>query len=241
MDALFQASPNSQVLVASIFNLESIRSAVLADNPTATFTLCNNTFFGASDVTRALVMNRLQQFNSVLSTGCATYANCKYDGGALFAHQWTRAEVSTVDNLHPSVVGQNMISTTLWNVGFWPDGSSTSPVFQIATSSLPPATRGTPYGPVTLQAVNLDSSTSPYTTTLKWGKVPSATGGKILLPRGTEARASSGVLSGTPSTKLPAGATSITVQAAEKVVTFNGKQKVVTKKTVQASIPLVIN
>ena len=90
MDALFQASPNSHVLVASIFSLESIRSAVLADNPSATFTLCNSTFFSASDAERAAIMSRLEQFNTVLSTECATYANCKYDGGALFAHQWTR-------------------------------------------------------------------------------------------------------------------------------------------------------
>jgi lysophospholipase L1-like esterase len=139
MDALFQVSPNSRVLVASIFSLESIRSAVLGDNPGATFSLCNSTFFSASDAARAAIMSRLQQFNAVLSTECATYANCQYDGGALFAHQWTRAEVSTVDNLHPSVAGQNMISTTLWNAGFWPSSSPSRPSATISS----PATGGT--------------------------------------------------------------------------------------------------
>ncbi len=144
MDALFQSSPNARVLVASIFSPESIRSAVLADDPNATFTLCSSTFFNASDAARAAIMSRLQQFNAVLSTECATYANCKYDGGALFAHQWTRAEVSTVDNLHPSVTGQNMISTTLWNAGVWANGGS--PFGGDDTGTIPP---DAPKGPVT--------------------------------------------------------------------------------------------
>ena len=149
MDALFQASPNSRVLVASIPSLESLRSAVLADNPSATFALCSGTFFDASDAARAAIMDRLEQFNAVLSTECATYANCQYDGGAFFAHQWTRAEVSTVDNVHPSVAGQNMISATLWNAGFWPNGGPPpggTPFGGDDTGTIPP---DAPKGPVT--------------------------------------------------------------------------------------------
>jgi YVTN family beta-propeller protein len=40
--------------------------------------------------------------------------------------------------------------------------------FAIVISSLSSATPGTAYGPVTLQAANVDPSTSPYVTTLKW-------------------------------------------------------------------------
>jgi len=148
MDALFQASPSSRVLVASIFSLESLRSAVLADNPSATFALCSSTFFNASDAARAAIMSRLQQFNAVLSTECATYTNCKYDGGALFAHQWTRAEVSTVDNLHPSVAGQNMISTTLWNAGFWPDSTSPTTTMTSSTTTASSTTTTTTLAPL---------------------------------------------------------------------------------------------
>ncbi len=98
----------------------------------------------------------------------------------------------------------------------------------IATTGLPAATPGTPYGPETLQAANLGSSTSPYVTTLKWKK--------ITLPKGLRL-SSAGVLSGTPNQKL-ATPTSITVQVTETVRTFNSKGKPVKiKASVQATIP----
>jgi hypothetical protein len=103
--------------------------------------------------------------------------------------------------------------------------------FSISTSTLPPATPGTAYGPVTLQAANVGTSTSPYSTTLKWKKVT--------LPKGLKL-SSAGVLSGTPSAKLAAGLSSVTVQVTETVTTLNGKMKVKTKTTVQATIPLTI-
>jgi hypothetical protein len=49
------------------------------------------------------------------------------------------------------------------------------------------------------------------------------------------------VLSGTPSAKLAAGPSAITVQVTETVVTLNGKKKVKTPTTVMAPIPLTIN
>jgi hypothetical protein len=103
--------------------------------------------------------------------------------------------------------------------------------FRISTSALPNAIPGTPYGPVTLQVADPGTSTSPYTTTLKWKK--------ITLPKGLKL-SSAGVLSGTPSTKLAAGPSSITVQVTETVTTLNGTKKVKTKTTVQATIPLTI-
>jgi len=68
-------------------------------------------------------------------------------------------------------------------------------------------------------------------TTLKWHK--------ITLPKGLKL-SSAGVLSGTPSAKLSAGPSSVTVQATETVTTLNGKKKVKTKATAQATIPLTI-
>ena len=115
------------------------------------------------------------------------------------------------------------------------DGSPQSvPVagFTITTSSIPGATPGTPYGPVTLQTAGAGTSTSPYTTTVKWKKV--------MLPKGL-ALSSIGVLSGTPNKKLAAGPSSVTIQVTETVTTLNGKKKVKTKTTVQATIPLTIN
>jgi streptogramin lyase len=100
----------------------------------------------------------------------------------------------------------------------------------VTTGSLPAATRGVSYGPVNLTA-SVDPSTSPYVTTVKWHKVS--------LPRGLKL-SSSGVLSGTPSSKLHAGSSSITVQVSEKVTTLNGAKRVKTKKTIEATLPLTI-
>ncbi len=76
-------------------------------------------------------------------------------------------------------------------------------------------------------SANLGTSTSPYSTTLKWKKVTLSKGLRL---------GSAGVLSGTPNSKL-AAPTSVTVQVTEMVTTFNGKTKVKTLTTVQASIP----
>ncbi len=117
MDALFAASPSSHVLVASIWNYESIRDAALANNPSATWPICGS-YFTASPADRALLMNRVADYNAVLETECATYANCLFDGYALFHHVWSPAEVSTVDNFHPSVAGEEMMSQVLYDAGY---------------------------------------------------------------------------------------------------------------------------
>jgi lysophospholipase L1-like esterase len=117
MDALVAASPNSRVLVASIWNFESLRAAALAGNPSATWSICGS-FFNASSADRALIMGRVVQYNAALETECATYANCLFDDNALFNHVWSPAEVSTVDNFHPSVAGQEMMSQVLYDAGY---------------------------------------------------------------------------------------------------------------------------
>ena len=51
---------------------------------------------------------------------------------------------------------------------------------------------------------------------------------------------SAGALSGTLSTKLAAGPSSVTVQVTETVITLSGAKKVKTPTMVQATIPLTI-
>jgi len=105
--------------------------------------------------------------------------------------------------------------------------------FVLSTPSLPAATPGASYGPVTLTTQEAGKSTSPYATTLKWKKVSLPDGLKL---------SNTGALSGTPSHKLRPGASSITVQVTETVTTVTGKSKTKTKAktTVQATIPLTI-
>ncbi len=72
---------------------------------------------------------------------------------------------------------------------------------------------------MTLQAGNLGTSTSPYTTTVKWFGAE--------LPKGLTL-SSDGVLSGTPSTNLMPGTYSLVVQATQTVTTISGRTKVKT-------------
>lgn len=127
------------------------------------------------------------------------------------------------------------IAATEWDTSATPSVTITTSAsdFFVATDSLPTATPGTPYGPVSLQAANLGTSTGPYMTTLKWKKV--------MLPKGLKL-SRTGVLSGTPNKRLAAGPGSVTVQVTETVTTLNSKNRPVkTKTTVQGTIPLTIN
>ena len=109
--------------------------------------------------------------------------------------------------------------------------ATTQSQFAVSTTQLPDATPGSPYGPVTLQAVNVGASTSPNVTRLSWKKVT--------MPRGLYL-SSAGLLAGTPSKKLIAGSSSITVQVTETVTTLSGHRKVNTRTTAQAVIPLTV-
>jgi len=101
----------------------------------------------------------------------------------------------------------------------------------IVTSALPGAARGTAYGPVRLVAAGQGVSSSPHATALTWAKVA--------LPKGLRL-SRTGVLSGTPSKKLAAGPTTVTVQVTETVTMVSGRSKSRTKSTVKATIPLTV-
>jgi lysophospholipase L1-like esterase len=117
MDALLATSPDSKVLVSSIWSFESQRAAVLAANPSATWSFCQ-VFFNANQGARDALTARIVAYNTALASECATYANCRFDGDALYDHVWSSAEVSTVDNFHPSATGQGMISDVLYAAGY---------------------------------------------------------------------------------------------------------------------------
>jgi hypothetical protein len=118
-------------------------------------------------------------------------------------------------------------AATEWDTTAIPSVIITTTDFYIASTSLPAATPGMAYGPVTLQAANLGVSASPHTTKLKWKKVT--------LPKGLKL-SSAGVLSETPSAKL-APPSWATVHVTETVTTLNGKKKIKTQTMLQATIP----
>jgi len=148
--------------------------------------------------------------------------------------------VCTASGLSVSYVGVGTCTLTA-HVGTGTDfvGADGSPQsfavvvsgFTILTTSLPVATPGVAYGPVTLQAAGEDPSAAPYVTALKWKG--------MALPKGLKL-SSTGQLSGTPNSRFLAGPTSITVQVTETVTTLSGKKKIKATTTLQANIPLTI-
>ena len=121
---------------------------------------------------------------------------------------------------------------TQWDTTQTPSVTITTNDCYIPTPTLAIAAPGAPIAPVTLQVAGVGVSTGGYVTTLKWKKVS--------LPKGLKISKATGVLSGTPSTKLSAGPTSVEVSVTETVTTLNGKKKVKTKTTVEVTIPLTI-
>jgi hypothetical protein len=47
---------------------------------------------------------------------CAAAGNCISDGGALYDHKFSTAEISSTDFFHPSVQGQHVIADLAWRV-----------------------------------------------------------------------------------------------------------------------------
>ena len=102
-------------------------------------------------------------------------------------------------------------------------------LFQIWTSSLPPATPGSPYGQIPLQAIGAAPG-----ATLKWKKAGA-------LPKGLKL-SSTGILSGTPNLKLVAGTNpSVPVQVTETVITIQSGKRVKTKTMVSKTLSVHIS
>ena len=101
------------------------------------------------------------------------------------------------------------------------------------------ATPGSAFGPVTLQALGVGTSTPGFTTTLKWTKGTITASAKAL-PKGLTLSAD-GVVSGTPSASLYPGTVPVAVKVTEVVTTRRATGKVAhTKTSVQAVLPLTI-
>jgi lysophospholipase L1-like esterase len=125
--ALVDGLPNAKILVVSIPDLYRTWE-IGKDNPSAVAawqtSVCmsmfaNPTSTDQADIDRrARVRQRIIDDNAALADECGMVSHCKYDGGALFMHQWTTDEISTVDYLHPSTTGQNAIAALTYAAGY---------------------------------------------------------------------------------------------------------------------------
>jgi lysophospholipase L1-like esterase len=68
---------------------------------------------------RRHVYNRTLRFNEILGDVCSRYANCRYDGGAVFDYAFGADEVSDLDYFHPNLTGQNALAGVTWAASWW--------------------------------------------------------------------------------------------------------------------------
>jgi len=129
MTTITASSPSTLVYVASIPSVTRLWT-IFKNNGTARFVwaifgvcqsmLKNPLSTAAADVARrAAVEQRERDFNSALSTVCATYSECRFDGNAVFNFAFGTADISTRDYFHPSLTGQKDIAAVTWSAGPW--------------------------------------------------------------------------------------------------------------------------
>lgn len=69
---------------------------------------------------RQEVLTRVKAFNSVLSSVCATFSDCRFDKNAVFNYRFSAKQVSSFDYFHPSIAGQVELAALTWADSFWP-------------------------------------------------------------------------------------------------------------------------
>jgi hypothetical protein len=69
---------------------------------------------------RQRVLNRERAFNDVLAQVCGQYAQCRFDGYAVFSFPLESTQVSKLDYFHPNKAGQAALARVTWGRSWWP-------------------------------------------------------------------------------------------------------------------------
>ena len=67
---------------------------------------------------RGLIHSYEEAYNRALASVCSAYANCRYDGGALYRLAYRPADVSRHDAFHPSIAGLRRMAAVTWRASF---------------------------------------------------------------------------------------------------------------------------
>jgi len=74
-----------------------------------------------SEDDRSAALARNEAFNEILERICARYSDCRYDGGAVFDHEFGEQHIGSLDYFHPSIDGQAVLADVTWRTSFWPE------------------------------------------------------------------------------------------------------------------------
>jgi lysophospholipase L1-like esterase len=112
------------VFVGSIPNIYQLWQ-VLHTNSVARYVwqtahICQSMLAGTNTETqRQAVVSRESAFNQALAEVCAQFANCRWDGGAIYGYAFSSSQVSTLDYFHPNLSGQAALANLTWNKSWW--------------------------------------------------------------------------------------------------------------------------
>jgi lysophospholipase L1-like esterase len=126
MATLMAQDRKPYVFVSSIPNIyqlwEVLHGNSLARWVWATAKICQSMLAATNtDTQRQQVKTREEAFNQILAEGCAAYARCRWDGGAVYNYQFSASQVSTLDFFHPSLSGQAALARITWATSWWPN------------------------------------------------------------------------------------------------------------------------
>ena len=116
--------PNARIFVASVPNVyhlwELYRYDLVARSVWAAAGICQSLLSLSNTSTqRSAVRTRNVEFNTVLAQECAAYANCKFDGNAVYNFSFSSGQVSGLDYFHPSLSGQAALASVTWAASWW--------------------------------------------------------------------------------------------------------------------------
>jgi lysophospholipase L1-like esterase len=72
-----------------------------------------------TETDRQAVLSREREYNDALAAVCGGYANCRFDGYAVFNYPFAASQVSTLDYFHPNRSGQAVVAATTWTASWW--------------------------------------------------------------------------------------------------------------------------
>jgi lysophospholipase L1-like esterase len=128
MTTLTTGLPNAHILVASVPDVRRLwevgKDVAAARTTWSTFGICqsvtaNPQSTAQADVDRReRVHQRVIDYNTALATVCAQYANCRFDGNAVFDSHFALSDLSTTDYFHPSYAGQTGLAILTYAAGY---------------------------------------------------------------------------------------------------------------------------
>jgi hypothetical protein len=121
----FAGDPRARVAMYSIpdiyqLYLDGVNNSS-AQNAWKNYGICQSMLATSNtEAQRQQVVTQETADNSALQVVCSQFANCHWDGLAVYNFKFPVADISTVDYFHPNYAGQNAAASVTWGAGYWP-------------------------------------------------------------------------------------------------------------------------